>query len=241
MRTKALLIAAAAFAAGIVTSSAQVYSQNVVGYVNVTLTGGTLSIICPALDADGTGTNNTVASVFGTNVTVGDIAYAFNGAGYDSLNFEQVGHGASAVTGWYLNGVATNSYALNPGRAVFYAASATETITITGTVLQGTTLTNQFIPGAGAIALVASQVPLSGGLTTVLGYTPNVGDIVYIYDQATPGGYDTYNYETVGHGAGATSGWYINGTAQEPQIAVGQGFWLQPAVATSWVQNFTVQ
>ena len=37
MRTKTLLIAAAALAVGILASSAQTYSQNVVGYVNVTL------------------------------------------------------------------------------------------------------------------------------------------------------------------------------------------------------------
>ena len=37
MRTKTLLIAAAALAAGILSSSAQTYSQNIVGYVNQVL------------------------------------------------------------------------------------------------------------------------------------------------------------------------------------------------------------
>ncbi len=37
MRTKTLLIASAALAAGILTSSAQTYSQNIVGYVSQSL------------------------------------------------------------------------------------------------------------------------------------------------------------------------------------------------------------
>ncbi len=40
MRTKTLLIAAAALAATVISSEAQVYSANVVGYVNVVLQGG---------------------------------------------------------------------------------------------------------------------------------------------------------------------------------------------------------
>ena len=41
MRTKTLLIAAAALAAGILSSSAQTYSQNIVGYANLpTLSSG---------------------------------------------------------------------------------------------------------------------------------------------------------------------------------------------------------
>ena len=44
MRTKTLLFAAAALAASITASQAQtVYSQNVVGYINITVTNGTLA------------------------------------------------------------------------------------------------------------------------------------------------------------------------------------------------------
>ena len=77
MRTKTLLLAGAALAFSLATSQAQVYSQNVVGYVNINLTNGVLNIISPALDADGTGTNNTIASVIGTNVPTGTIVYVF--------------------------------------------------------------------------------------------------------------------------------------------------------------------
>ena len=45
MRTKTLLIAAAALAVGITSSEAQVYSQNVVGYVNMTVPAGHYQIV----------------------------------------------------------------------------------------------------------------------------------------------------------------------------------------------------
>jgi hypothetical protein len=55
MKTKSLLIAAAALAAGVISSQAQVYSQNIVGYVNVVLQGnGNYNLIANPLD-DGNG------------------------------------------------------------------------------------------------------------------------------------------------------------------------------------------
>src|SRR5262245_29284845 len=54
MRTKSLVIAAAALTAGLLSASAQapVYSQNVVGYVNVVLPGsGAYSLISNPLNA----------------------------------------------------------------------------------------------------------------------------------------------------------------------------------------------
>jgi len=234
MRTKALLLGAAAVAAGLMTSHAQVYSANIVGYVNIPLTNGVLSIVAPALDADGTGTNNTISTVFSTP-TVGDVAFVFNGSGYNTIGYNTVGHGANAVTGWYLNGVLTNGYPINPGVSVFYQPAANETNTQVGTVLQGTNLVNKFFPAAGSIGLLSSQVPIAGGVTTVLGYTPSVGDVVFEYNGS---GYNTYGYNTVGHGANAVTGWYLNGVLSEPQVAVGQGFWLQPAQSTNWTQSF---
>jgi len=235
MKTKTLLIAAAALAAGVMSSQAQVYSQNIVGYVNIPLTSGQLQIVAPALDLDGTGTNNTISTVFPTNgVSVGDVVFAWNGTGYNTLGYNTVGHGASAVTGWYLAGVLTNGYPINPGQAVFYQPAADETNTQVGVVLQGS-ITNAYLASAGGISLVSSTVPVAGGLTTTLGYNPTVGDVVFQYNGS---GYNTYGYNTVGHGASAVTGWYLAGAVAEPQISVGSGFWLQPVANTNWVQNF---
>ena len=230
-------MAAAALAAGIITSQAQpVYSQNIVGYVNIPLVAGQLQVVAPALDADGTGTNSTITTVFGTNnVSIGDVIFAFNGVGYDVLNYKTVGHGATAVTGWYLGSALDNSYPLNPGEAVFYSSAANETNTQVGVVLQGTNLPNAYIAGAGGISLVSSVVPLAGGLTTQLGYNPSIGDVVFSYNGL---GYDVYNYKTVGHGATAVTGWYLGSTLAEPQIPIGGGVWLQPATSTQWVESF---
>ena len=231
---KTLLIAAAALASSVISSQAQVYSQNIVGYVNIPLTAGVLQVVAPALDLDGTGTNNTVGTVFGTNnPTIGDVVYVFNGLGYDTLNFKTAGHG-STVANWYLGANIDNSYPINPGESVFYAPAATETNTQVGIVMQGTNLTNAYLAAAGQISLVASIVPIGGGVTTALTYNPSIGDVIYIYNGA---GYDTYNYKTAGHGS-TVGNWYNGATIVEPQIAVGSGFWLVPATSTNWVESF---
>src|ERR1017187_8339942 len=55
MRTKTLLIAVAALAAGILASSAQTYSQNIVGYANIVLHGnGQYTLVANPFD-DGNG------------------------------------------------------------------------------------------------------------------------------------------------------------------------------------------
>jgi hypothetical protein len=220
MRTKSLFIAAAALAAGIASSSAQVYSQNVVGYINLTLNEG-FNMISAQLDLDGTGTNNTVNTVFGTNVPIGTVVYTWNGSSWvsDVLSLKSGTWGAP-------------NQALNPGMGAFvdiptgaYGGS-TGTVTITGNVLQGS-LVNPNIPGPG-YNVVSSMVPLSGGLQTSLGYTPQPGDGVYLYTN------NTYNFYAFSL---KSSTW----TPSEPQITVGQGFWLDSATSAGWTNNFTVQ
>jgi hypothetical protein len=60
MRTKTLLIAAAALVAGVVSSEAQVYSANVVGYVNVVVHGNSVTAANPT----GTSQYNLLANPF---------------------------------------------------------------------------------------------------------------------------------------------------------------------------------
>jgi hypothetical protein len=88
MRTKTLLLTAALSAAGIATSMAQnVYSVNMVGYINKTMPKG-LSMIANQLNAS---PNNKVTTLFGTPALVdlgpgvpGAITInKFNGINYD--------------------------------------------------------------------------------------------------------------------------------------------------------------
>jgi hypothetical protein len=85
------------------------------------------------------------------------------------------------------------------------------------------------------------MIPLPGGVTTALQYSPSIGDVIFLYNNASHS-YDSYTYVTPpSHGTNTTTtGWYLGNTLTEPQIPVGGGFWLQPATNVNWVQNFTI-
>ena len=82
MRTKTSILCAVLVAAGVATSMAQTYSQNIVGYVNLVQSPG-FRIIANPLNA----TNNDVSNLF-QNPPPGLAIYKFNGFGYDSANFD---------------------------------------------------------------------------------------------------------------------------------------------------------
>jgi hypothetical protein len=244
MRTKSLLLAAASLAAGIATSNAQVYSQNIVGYTSIPVTSGQLTLLGTSLDYDGTGTNNTVANVF-TSPLIGDTIYGFNGSSYDVINYTIVtsGHGSTAThaTNWF-NGLTPDpTYPINPGRGYFYSPAAGETNVEVGNVLQGSALTNAFFPPANTFGLVSSVAPISGGITAALGYNPSIGDQLLTFGG---GQYTVYAYTivTTGHGSTAThaTNWYNGLTPIQPTIAVGQGFWIDPVNNTNWTENLVV-
>jgi len=220
MRTKLAVLTAAFVAAGALSSQAQsnVYSLNVVGYVNVPLTNG-FNMIANPLDLDGTGTNNNVQGVFGTSLPNNTAVYKFSGGGFNGFY--------SFTRGAWSPGA--NTATLNPGEGIFLSVPANTNFTFVGQVLQGSQ-TNQFI--APGYTILGSKIPLSGALQTVLQYTPANGDAVYLYDQslnAGSGGYNSFLFSTRG-------GW----SPGEPNIAPGVGFFLN-TTSTSWVQNFTVQ
>src|ERR1035437_9506831 len=89
---KTLLMAAAALAAGIITSQAQpVYSQNIVGYVNTTLPVG-YSLITVPLNAAASG--NTVPATNVLNaLQSSDAVIIWNGSGYSKYAYLDFGPG----------------------------------------------------------------------------------------------------------------------------------------------------
>jgi hypothetical protein len=140
------------------------------------------------------------------------------------------------TTNWAIGSTISPNYVINPGQSVFYLPGATETVTEVGVALTGT-LTNQYVPAAGRVNLLASKSPIGGGLTSVLGYQPTYGDHVYTY--ASGAGYTAYEYTKVslgGHPPTYTTNWAIGSTLSEPVINVGQGFWLNPGSANSWTE-----
>jgi len=226
MRTKALLLAAATFLAGLSVSSAQVYSQNVVGYYQVQLTNG-FQMVANQLDLDGTGTNNTLQTVFGTNgIPNLTRVYAFdpNAGTYANATF------LSSSSTWSGNPAAVNA-ALSLGRGVFVqvpAAAAPFTVTIVGQVPQGALTTSLNTAG---YAIVSSQVPQGGLVQTDLGLSPANLDRIY-------------RFNTAGQAYGAASTYLSSSgtwSGGQPNVPVGEAFWLQGHAGSAWVRNFTVQ
>ena len=219
MKSKTLLIAAASLAAGVMAASAAVYSQNIVGYVNFTLTNG-LNCVANPLDLDGTGTNNTVYTCVGTYLPNVSKIIAFSGGNYTSSAFNK------AAGTW--NSAAGVTFALQPGKGFFIyippSATYPQTVTMVGQVLTGG-LTNNLIAG---IQLVGSQIPVAGGLDTNLGFQPAS------LDRYLPWNPNIQNYGTGQAYNGGSHVW----TGGEPQIAVGQGFYLTAHATSVWTNSF---
>jgi hypothetical protein len=163
MRTKALLCCAA-LAVGIATSAvaqSNVYSLNIVGYVNTTIGAGA-NLIANPLD---NGTND-LNSLF-PGAGFGDIVYFWNGSAFQSSTY---------LGSWSAIPPATTDPVLAPGTGVFYIAGAPFTNTFVGNVLTGS-LTNGIQAG---VSIKGSQIPVAEDLNA-LGVPGNFGDIVYVF------------------------------------------------------------
>jgi len=77
MNTKTLLIAAAALAATVISSEAQVYSQNVVGYANITCPPGQFSLIGNQFDTGSNTLNNVLSAGLVSNGGTGGTTASF--------------------------------------------------------------------------------------------------------------------------------------------------------------------
>ena len=173
MRTRTLIVAAAALAVGVASSMAQaVYSQNVVGYVNIPVASNVKKLIANQLNT----TNNTLNGLLPTPLP-GTTIYKFNN-GYTSYLFDP----DDSV--WTPDGNAT----LNPGEGAFILSPSAATLTFVGEVRQGS-LTNT-LP-SGVKVLRSSIVPQAGLVSTTLGLTPQPGDSLFTY----AGGFTTYLFD----------------------------------------------
>jgi hypothetical protein len=224
MRTKSLLLAAAALAAGVLSSQAQtVYSANIVGYVNTALPSGYSLVNNPLLNSDGTnGAENVFASL-----QPFDSLLIWNGTGYTAYSYQGPGSWIDS------NGNPIAAPNVSPGGAVFYQnnSGGAESNTFVGTVL----LTNSISLGAG-YSFVASTVPVSAPADSTNYSLPfQAFDSVLFWNGS---GYTAYSYQGPGSWIDA------NGNpTNAPVIGVGQGFFYQnnSGAAETWAQNVTVQ
>lgn len=171
MRTKTILLTAALSVATVATSMADVFSVNVVGYVNKTLPPG-FSIIANPLQT----TNNTLNSLI-PNAVPGDQVFQFTGAGYTSSTFDEF----DLV--WIPN------LTLDPGEGVFYRNSqaTNQTATFVGEVIQGETSN----PLPAGFSIKSSIVPQSGTLSA-LGVPGQPGDQIFKF---TGAGYTSSTFD----------------------------------------------
>jgi hypothetical protein len=243
MRTKTLLLSAAALAAGVVTSmAANTYSLNVVGYVNVTCAPG-FNLVANQLDVDGTDAIGTVLNA--TTPSSQDSAQVLK---FSNNNFSTdfyaatLGDGLGFI-GWY-DGVsgAPSTNTIQPGVGFYYfnPASTNITLTLTGTVLQG----SSSVPLPAGFSLISTVAPQAITLdTTATNNFPAADSDEYLAwagnNFATPAFYAA----TLGDGLGFI-GWYdgISGAQVFPTPAVGQGYFIFNAGSpTSWTRVFNVQ
>lgn len=208
MRTKLLLTAAAALAAGLVSSNAQtVYSQNVVGYVSVAAQASShLTLLCNPLD-NGT---NTLASL--VVAPTASHALVWNGAGFTTC--------IKTPTSWSPNPT------ILPGEGFFLQPNGTATVTnvLIGTVVAapGGSVTNT-LPGGGSLSLVGSMIPYSealGGTNINLKIPTASHALVW-----NGSGYTTCIKTPTSF-------------SPNPTIAPGEGFFVQPTGGNyNWVQS----
>jgi len=231
MRTKILLGAAALAASMAMTMAQNVYSVNVVGYVNVTLPAGQFYGVANPLDATMGGTvagANDITNLFSTaagNIAGGSTLATWNSAAVDwnsSISF------SAKSSAWGGN------FTMNPGMgALYFNAGASDTVvTFVGQVPQGTY--NVATMPASAFSFAGQPVPLGGdvsNLNTALGLVPTGGDTVATFNSAAVDWNSSVSWSA------KSSSWSGAST-----INPGQAFLYFNASASpnSWVSNFTV-
>jgi hypothetical protein len=217
MRTKTL-VAAAILAAGVASSMAQsnVYSLNVVGYVNRAYLSGFNAAANPL-----NGTNNSLNTIMkGANVPDNTTVFFWDAVLQDFSPTLPTYNATSQA--WVPNAT------VDPGTGIFLFAPSPFTNTFVGEVKQGSTT----IPIPASFSAIASPVPLGADVSVILAGLPAVdNDTAFKWDPAIQdfGTLSSYN---------ATSGQWVPAVNFEP----GEGLlYFRSGTSTTWVRNFTVQ
>jgi len=150
MRTKISFIAAAALAAGLASSMAQssnVYSANIVGYINVPMAAGAQTLLENPLN---NGTNDLV-SIDNGAIPNKSSANIWNGTGFT---------GTSKTSGTW-----GTDFSLPPGTGFFVTPKTAATITFIGSA----PASNNFALAAGVQVCVGALLPIAGNLNDAAG------------------------------------------------------------------------
>jgi hypothetical protein len=230
MKIKATLIAAATLAAGVISSQAQVYSQNIVGYVNqIHNLNGKFELIANPIDESGGGANptgNTITNLL-AGVNGGTTVQIWNGSAFTAFKLT-AGNWVNQTTS-----AVSNNLVLNPGTGFFMdlGGSKAYTNTFAGQIVgnAGSSVTNLIFPG---LQLVGSLIPFGDTITntSTINLIGKGGNVIEVWD---PVGQAFVPYKLTG------GNWVNQVTAAvgAPTISVGQGFFYNPQSQTNtWVQ-----
>jgi len=212
-------------AAGLATSMAQnVYSLNVVGYINVACPGG-YTMMANQLN---NGTNG-LAQVLPTAPALAEVLmYNAAKSDYDTAVTDGSGN-------WFTLLGAPSPMTVSPGQGFFFLNPGTTTVTNTlvGEVPQGALSVN-FL--ANNYTMASAPTPVSYPLDATSGF-PIVALMTYLVYNPAISDYTTYVSD-------GTSWFTLLGAAvPTPTAGIGQGFFINnpDATAHAWNINFTVQ
>jgi hypothetical protein len=237
MRTKTLLIAAAALAVGVATSMAQTYSQNVVGYYNLNLVAGYNMVSVQFA----VGNSNGASEIF-PNIPDGTEMFTWdkNNAAYVYNFYDTQGGLTAPAVSWYMAdyGTLTNQPVLVPGQSVFLFLTSPVTNTVVGAVVN--TNIDNLVNGYN---MVASALPLGGATTNNLFNMATLpdGTELFTWDPVA----QKYNYNFYDTQSGSTTpanSWYMAdyGTlTNAPIFSVGQGMFFFTTATFTWTQTYT--
>jgi hypothetical protein len=149
MRTKITFLAAAALAAGLASSQAQsnVYSVNIVGYINVPVAAGVQTLLENPLN---NGTND-LTSIDGGAIPNKSTVNIWNGTGFSAS--------VKGSSGW------GTDFSIPPGIGFFVTPKSAATITFVGQA----PASNNYALAAGSQVLIGALLPIAGNLNDAAG------------------------------------------------------------------------
>jgi hypothetical protein len=226
MRTKALLgLAVLAASAATVMAQGNVYSLNIVGYVNVPIAGNNaLTLVANPLKPSN-GNYNITNTIVLTDAQTDALIYKWAGNAWSG----DVPQWYGAAGGWFPDA------SMNLGESFFIKnPGAATSITFVGEVQTGDTTTPISYTLASGLNVVAPKTPVIQDFPG--GDVGHVDDLIYTWTGTAWNNTVWQNF--------ADYGWFGTGAAGEstngPTVAVGGGVvYLNKGAALNWTRTFT--
>jgi len=225
---KKLVLTAAVLGFAASMASAQVYSQNIVGYSKTTLAAESFEIV--SLQFSGTNGVTTLGDAF-SGLSENDVVFVWTGSGYTKYTY----YGPDPVDGGWFNTKweESNDVEIPAGAAVWLNALTVTDAVTAGQVPSDVSITVSVLAG---FNLVSNPYPVAMKLSDLSAAGLSENDVVFVW---TGSGYTKYTY----YGPDPVDGgWYDTKwqVSNDVVVPVGAGCWLDSAVATDLVftKNF---